>query len=907
MSSLGLNEGIAILGTVIGVLGLIFAYIQYKKRPEVAKEILRVQYEENKSIQEKEKMLKTQTAEEKYRAVLRKELGNIRMIGPEFENQSAALRESFVSLRLSHTWRSEERFEKSSLHQEETHLSPEQVMVRAFPRFQLLLVVGDPGSGKTTLLKFLAITCLENEQHTLGFGKEKILPIYFPLRDLKFSQGSPESPLPLHENLGLWAQKRSLDISSQDFFNWLHHGKILVLLDGLDEINDVEKRRHVCRWLENARTGLENDSFVLTTRPTGFRKSDGLELACDHLRADILDFSPQQQERFLIKWFRAVYLNERPKDAAKGDNERKEKEADNKAQAIIDFLNKEENKCVRDLARVPMLLQIMAIIWKDRDYLPDSRSALYDISLNYLLEYRDWRKNLKPVLPAEKARLVLAPTALWMQETLRSDNAVKSDIHEFMQPILQKIEKQPNAGEFCQNLRDRAGLIADYGTDRYIFRHKSFMEFLSALQLVIECREDQERINLLIDAFNDDWWEEPIRFFISKSDDKIFGRFMRCFFQSKVSRNLEANKQTLLQGLVKDAPQKEIAALVDSLNNDNLNNNQGRYVLDCLKTIGTPEAVKAVEEFIETSKEGDANLEHARDIAAELTAAEAPKIEEIAKKDLLSLRPSSFRNPFEDNVEYIKIPDGTYSYSVTKKMETVKNLYFCKYPVTNKRYRRFISFLAGKEKELEKELPPDVFAKKLLEFSSSVKGYTEYLGADITGWPGKLRSRYDDDKRFKGDDQPVVGVTWYGARAYCFWLSCLETSSNSLYRLPLEKEWEWAAGGEEDGSIRGYPWSKEKGEPNTNLANYGQNVGATTPVGRYPEGATPLALMDMAGNVWEWMGNYYDEEKKFFALRGGSWNFDVTVLRCSARVYGDPDDDWGFYGFRVVRGLRAQS
>ena len=277
----------------------------------------------------------------------------------------------------------------------------------------------------------------------------------------------------------------------------------------------------------------------------------------------------------------------------------------------------------------------------------------------------------------------------------------------------------------------------------------------------------------------------------------------------------------------------------------------------------------------------------------------------VLRNELESL--SSFRNPWEDNVEYIKIPGGTYRFSVSKKMGKVPDLYFCKYPVTNKRYRKFISFLEGKEKELEKELPMDMFAEKLVEFSSSIKGYSEYLGKDSTKWPDKLRSRYDDDKEFNGNDQPLVAVTWYGARAYCFWLSCLEEDSNSLYRLPTEMEWEWAAGGEADDSVREYPWPKEKGKPNPNLANYGENVRATTPVGRYPQGATPLGLMDMAGNVWEWMGNYYDKDKDAFALRGGSWNDSGTDLRCSARGYGDPGSNWDSYGFRVVRGLRAQS
>jgi formylglycine-generating enzyme required for sulfatase activity len=60
---------------------------------------------------------------------------------------------------------------------------------------------------------------------------------------------------------------------------------------------------------------------------------------------------------------------------------------------------------------------------------------------------------------------------------------------------------------------------------------------------------------------------------------------------------------------------------------------------------------------------------------------------------------------------------------------------------------------------------------------------------------------------------------------------------------------------------RPYPWPTDKGEPSPNLANFGQNVGATTSVGQYPEGTAPEGLIDMAGNAWEWMENYYDEDK----------------------------------------------
>jgi formylglycine-generating enzyme required for sulfatase activity len=360
--------------------------------------------------------------------------------------------------------------------------------------------------------------------------------------------------------------------------------------------------------------------------------------------------------------------------------------------------------------------------------------------------------------------------------------------------------------------------------------------------------------------------------------------------------------------------------LKEWLNSDQLNNNQRRYVLDCLKIIGAPEAMEAIEnaDKSEWSKE---NRSYAEDIIAE-AAAEIELVIEKAEPQKLFSGPS-FRNPFEDNVEYIRIPGGTYEFSVPgkflffkfKRKVTVPALYFCKYPVTNKRYRRFISYLEGKEKEFQRQLPLEVFREKLLEYANTTAGYRDYLGPGPAEWGNKLRSDFDENKDFNGDDQPVVGVTWYAARAYCFWLSCLEAVINrgdklengdvnrvaSIYRLPVEIEWEWAAGGNSDGSVREYPWPEDKGGPNPTLANYGRNVDATTPMGRYPDGATPLGLMDMAGNVWEWMENWYDYRKRSIALRGGSWHVRSGLLRCVSRGGVIPHIDWsGYVGFRVA-------
>ncbi len=184
------------------------------------------------------------------------------------------------------------------------------------------------------------------------------------------------------------------------------------------------------------------------------------------------------------------------------------------------------------------------------------------------------------------------------------------------------------------------------------------------------------------------------------------------------------------------------------------------------------------------------------------------------------------------------------------------------------------------------------------ELASSIKGFSHWLKEELS-LAERFRSFYDDDKRFNRDDQPVTGVSWYAARAYCLWLSLLEQNEGdtSLYRLPTEIEWEYAAGGKES---RTYPWGEE--EPSPTRANYNNNEGASTSIGRYPEGATPEGLHDMAGNVWEWVDDWYDEKSGWRSVNGGAYyGSKADALRCSSRNCYIPWSNGSDVGFRVIR------
>ena len=173
-----------------------------------------------------------------------------------------------------------------------------------------------------------------------------------------------------------------------------------------------------------------------------------------------------------------------------------------------------------------------------------------------------------------------------------------------------------------------------------------------------------------------------------------------------------------------------------------------------------------------------------------------------------------------------------------------------------------------------------------------------------------LAPPFVSDPIFANAEQPVVGVSWDDAIAYCRWLS---DRIGEEFRLPTEAEWERAARGGREGAL--YPWGDEP-PWEKHLASCDPETGGQARVGiNEPNG---FGIYDMSENVHEWCSDYYDYNYYHHspehnprgpsfgqrrASRGGSWRHRIKFSRCSARSSLPPSFKYADYGFRLAMTL----
>jgi formylglycine-generating enzyme required for sulfatase activity len=218
------------------------------------------------------------------------------------------------------------------------------------------------------------------------------------------------------------------------------------------------------------------------------------------------------------------------------------------------------------------------------------------------------------------------------------------------------------------------------------------------------------------------------------------------------------------------------------------------------------------------------------------------------------------------------------------------------------------SFLMGSEQEQENERPChriwlDRFG--IGKFPVTNTAYKLFLEATQT-----LAPPFWADPMFCDPEQPVVGVNWDEALAYCRWLS---DRAGGEFRLPTEAEWERAARGGREGAL--YPWGDEPPWEKP-YCGFDPKTGGPAHVG--VNEPNDFGLYDMSEGVHEWCSDYYGYHYYRYspernpqgpnsgerrASRGGSWRHRIKFSRCAARSSLPPSFKYADYGFRVVQTL----
>jgi len=569
--------------------------------------------------------------------------------------------------------------------------------------------------------------------------------------------------------------------------------------------------------------------FLVTSRPYGINEDQRQRLSLRHVPIDAL--ATPLQQLLVRRWF--CHLNDDRAVALET------------AEEMIEHIH--EERALDELTSNPLLLTAMCIVYDEGKRLPQDKYELYDRIVDTVLHKR--YPQVKQKVGMIRNRLGAVALGMHSGEGLNQQRsnpeAVASE--DEIDVILQSYREEDRANEqgwlstaeVREDLLSQTGLLVSRDDRRAQFYHLSFQEFLAAERWVVLNAQHQEQlVKWLLHFGVSPPWRNTLSF--------MFGCYVTKF-RAKVGIDLlcsAANELCSTDGPVLQTWKHEEAW------------NLARILADCLEILaGRGANVHFFHELADKAIHPEVRLPVRYALALTSGWLGDPRIE------------TDLRNP----AAYVEIPSGFYPVGDKDKRQEVhiaKPFLLSRYPVTNAQYALFIEDNGYGRQELW-----------------SAEGWLWLRQKNVT------RPSHWHDTNWNVPNQPLVGVSYYEAEAFCRWAGG---------RLPTEREWEAAARGPEGFE---YPWGDnwQDGICNSHEAD----LGVTSSVGIFPQSRSQrFGLDDMAGNVWEWCQDLYDPDR--FAssrvLRGGSWDNDAGGCRSADREWNGPASRLDDLGFRVAVG-----
>ncbi len=765
-------------------------------------------------------------------------------------------------------------------------------------RHKRLILLGDPGAGKSTFVNYLIHAMasdapgdgLAHLEQTGPWRHGRLLPVRAALREFGAWLGGQSNSTPHADRLTNYLLEELTKNGFGEFWPEIHKAlqgegeNCLVLLDGLDEVN-ADIREAVVETINHFSNQFKTARITVTCRIYAYMVDEkeaekpGLQ---GFKQAILSPFNREQIKQFVDLWY------ERHTEKGRFEKDEAERLAGKLKEAVI-------RPELTGLAERPLLMTVMALLHTFRRELPEDRVELYDWIVDLML--RRWESRVGgdkglletigiPGLKINDLAGGLYDVAFHVHLSQKNNN-LTADINEGM--LRERMapyfgESWDKAGKFIQYIRERAGLLIRHKSAAYTFPHRTFQEYLAACHLVGQ-PDYIEKAGALIGADPAKW---------------------RTVFV--LAAGYAARHNQLALGL----------SSVNALCPEDISERADAEALDFRKAIIAGEALIEIGLVgVNRRPEGRTILKRIQYwlLAAMRAATVLKPLECVEAGNILAdlgdprFDPNFYYLPKDDNRGFIDIPAGPFFMGSTReivdelKAGIPKMLEY--YKIEQK---EFDDYRRGFEMLFESEFPEHkvtLGAYAISRFPVTVAQFNAFLddsGYQLDNPDFRQYNRYAN--------HPVVNVLWDDAQAYCQWLTEKTAERGWKIELPIEAQWEKAARGDDR---RTYPWGESVDE---NKMNYEMKIGSTSPVGCFPGGASPYGIEDMAGNVWEWCADWYDEN--YYAesptddpagpekgagrvARGGSWGGCAGDCRSAFRGDWQPGARNDILGFRLSR------
>lgn len=688
----------------------------------------------------------------------------------------------------------------------------------------------------------------------------KRLPVLLELKDFAAWLSDSNAKGDSAELLPTWAGQMlaDFDLREAGLYARLGYGETLWMLDGLDEIFDQAQRLRVARILNLFVHGAlgRHERVVITSRPYALDDAHLVAaLGLQSTTARILDLDPDGQRELLDHWLRTTYTPEKQVHV----------QAD--AARMLAHLN--EHADLIELRRNPLVLTTLANMYFAHCELPTRRAELLERVVWLLLNRR-----FGPGLPegsvekVTRVRRALAYVARQMMQIGAVRELGDLEFRRLLEAGWCSEDPEPtrralSVERLAVELGCNTGLLLMEGQPSvYRFSHLSVQEYLAAWSI----GQESSPFEAVESRLDEGTWRETILLIAGylgiAGGERLTGKFLEALLKGRGTGEVLCRRLELALQAAVEAP-------------------RGVLLASELKQRVTL-AVEALED-----KQSRSPISDRVALGLALARLGDPRLGLTRPENWAWIWPGEFMMG-DDESEFfwvkpahrVKVPRGFHMYLS---------------PVTNHDFQAFVD--AG--------------------------GYKDRQWWSMEGWIFNEKKRLDaplfwQDPHWNAKNQPVVGISWWEADAFCRWMTEYVRSTTSeakesfTIRLPTEAEWEYAACGQ---TRRTYPWGSD--EPTPERANYHDTgLARTSPVGTFPMGATPDGLLDMAGNVWEWVVDYYqrdyvgathDGESRQGGsdqpriVRGGGWYSLAINLSSAYRDWHSPVVRTPYIGFRIVR------